>query len=573
MKGTLVVAERELPAILRSRQTPWILVAVAFAFALTVLLKWPVSGVADLSGTQPRAAFRTLAITMLMAVVLVVPAFPATGIVSEVRRRTMELLLNSPLRRVEIFLGKAVALLGFATILLAVTFPAFACCYAMGGISLVNDVAVVYVLILVTCLELIIVGLLVGTYANSPESALRLAYGATFALVIATLIPWQFLQGYEGQTEGVDMPGQLSSIGESLPQLAMISSFLRQLSPIPALMQLVGEAPINGVGLAEPRNLVLNYLTYATGIIVVAGFWCVMRLNHSLLDRSRSQGIITDERSLGGRSLRRLFFLVDPQRRKAGIPWYLNPVLVKEFRSRQFGRLHWLLRLVAGCAVMSLLLTLATTLGTTGWGVERIGGIIIVAQVALIVVFTPGIAGGMIAGEIESGGWNLLRVTPLSAGRILRGKLLSVLITLALVLCASLPGYGIMMMIKPVLREQVIQVIISLVLSAVLSLMVSATVSTFFKSTAVSTTVSYGVLLLIFAGTMVFWANLGAPFSHDFVQQVLSLNPMAGALNVMQVSGFEDFELVPRTWWVTGISCIALYILLQFRTWKLCQAD
>ncbi len=73
---------------------------------------------------------------------------------------------------------------------------------------------------------------------------------------------------------------------------------------------------------------------------------------------------------------------------------------------------------------------------------EPIGGLIIVLQVALIVLMTPGLAGGMIAGEIEGGGWNLLRVTPISAGKILRGKLISVCITLLLLLCATLPGYA-----------------------------------------------------------------------------------------------------------------------------------
>lgn len=554
MNGTLVIAERELPAILRSRQTIWILLGVALTFGLTVLLKWPADSVADLSGTQPRAVFRTLSLAMLLAVILVVPAFPATGIVREVRRRTMELLLNSPLSRTDIFLGKAIALMGFTAILLAVTLPAFACCYAMGGISLTSDIAVVYALLLVVCLELIVIGLLVGTYAGSPESALRWAYGVTFGLVIASLIPWQFLQGTEGT-------------------LGSLAGFLRQLSPIPAILQLVGDGPINDVGMAEPQNMVTSYLFYAAIVIVGGSVLCISRLNHSLLDRSRSQGIITDDRSAGARSLRRVFFLVDPQRRKAGIHGLMNPVLMKEFRSRQFGRLHWLLRLIAGCAVLSLALTLATTMGTVGWGVERIGGIIIVAQVALIVVFTPGLAGGMIAGEIEGGGWNLLRVTPLSAGRILRGKLLSVLVTLVLVLCASLPGYGIMMMIKPVLREQVIQVLISLVLSALLSLMVSAAVSSFFRSTAVATTVSYGVLLLIFGGTMIVWANQGSPFSHQFVENVLTINPMAGALNVMQVDGFESFNLIPRTWWATGIACVLLYLILLLQIWRLCRPD
>ena len=222
---------------------------------------------------------------------------------------------------------------------------------------------------------------------------------------------------------------------------------------------------------------------------------------------------------------------------------------------------------------MSLLLTLATTLGTVDWGVERIGGIIVIAQVTLIVVLTPGMAGGVIAGEIEGGGWNLLRVTPLSAGKILRGKLISILLTLLLVLCASLPGYAIIMAIIPNLQEQVTQVLICLALSAVLSLLISATISSFFKTTAAATTVSYGALILLFAGTLVFWANLDAPFSHTFVERVLSINPMAGALNAIQAEGFESFSLIPRTWWISGSACVVLLVILQFRIWRLCQPD
>lgn len=554
MKGSLVVAERELPALLRSKQTVWILVVVAVCFAATVLLKWPASGVADLTGEQPRAAFRSLALAMVLAVILVVPAYPATGVVREVRKRTMELLLNSPLGRMEIFAGKLLALLGFAILLLLVTVPALACCYAMGGISLSGEVLPLYLLVLVACVELIVIGLLVGTYAGSPESALRWAYGITFGLVVASLIPWQFLQAFEGP-------------------LRSLAAFLRQLSPIPAMLQVVGEQPLNSIGLMESDNLLVRYLLYTAIIVVVGSVWCVARLNHGLLDRSRSQGVITDDRSGGEKAFRRVFFLVDPQRRKAGIPFFLNPVMVKEFRSRQFGRLHWLLRLVAGCAVLSLLLAVATTVGSIGWEVERIGGIVIMAQVALIVIFTPGLSGGMIAGELEGGGWDLLRTTPLSPARIIRGKLVSVLITLALLLCASLPGYAIIMVIKPVLREQVVQVLISLAITAVFSLLVSATISSFFRSTAVATTVSYGVLLMVFAGTMVVWANLGTPFSHAFVQQVLSINPMAGALNVMQFSGFESFDLVPRTWWAAGLSSGVLIVILYWRTRQLCQPD
>ena len=554
LRGTLVVAEREYPALLRSWQTGWILLTVALCFAVTVILKWPASAVADLSGSQPREAFATLAYCMLISVVLVIPGFPATGIVREVKQRTMELLLNSPLQRHEIYFGKALALVAFVFTLLAVTFPALACCYAMGGISLPGDIGRLYLLILILCLEMVAVGLLVGTYAGSPESALRWAYGAVFGMVFATMIPWQFLQG-----------------NDSIP--AQMADLIRNLSPIPALRQLLGEASLNADGLADTGSMMTRYLIVTLIAIVAAAMQTIRRLNHALLDRSRSQGIITDDLASGERWFRRAMFLIDPQRRKSGIPFYMNPVLVKEFRSRQFGRLHWLLRLIAGCAALSLLLMVLTTLGTVDWGVERIAGIIIVAQVALIIVLTPGIAGGLIAGEREGGGWNLLRVTPLSAGRIVRGKLASVLITLGLVLCATLPSYAVMMKIKPILEEQVFQVVISLVLAAVFSLMISAVISTFFRSTAVCTSVSYGVLLLLFVGTMAVWANMGSPFSHSFVETVLSANPMAGALNAMDVQGFEDFRLVPRTWYVSGISSVILFLILQFRTWQLCQPD
>ena len=554
MKGSLVIAEREIPGIMRNKPTLWILLTVAAVFALTILLKWPESGVSDLTGSQARGAFRSLAMAMLTAVVLVVPAFPATSLVKEIRRRTMELLLNSPLHRYEIFFGKALAMFCFILVLLTMTLPAMTCCFAMGGISLTADILRLYVLLIVVCLQLAVLGMLVGTWAGSPESALRWAYGCTFALVVGTLIPWQFLEGMEGP-------------------LGSIASFLRQLSPVPAMLQMVSGTTVSQVGLRDSSSLMESYFLYAGLFIVIGSGVCIRRFNYSLLDRSRSQGVITDELSSGGQVARRLFFLIDAQRRKAGIPFFLNPVMVKEFRSRQFGRLHWLLRLISSCAVLSLLLTFATTMGTVDWGVERIGGIIVIAQVTLIIVLTPGIAGGLISGEREAGGWDLLRTTPLSAGRILRGKLISVVLTLLLVLCASLPGYAVIMAIKPNLREQVMQVIVCLLFSAALSLLVSATVSAFVRSTAVATTISYGLLMLLFAGTLVVWSNLDAPFSHTFVERVLSVNPMAGALSAIAASGFETFDLVPRTWWTSGILCGLLLVILQLRTWRLCQPD
>ena len=449
----------------------------------------------------------------------------------------MELLLNSPLRRTEIFVGKLLSLSGFACLLLAVTVPPMACCYAMGALSPTDDVLALYGLLGVICVELIVLGLLVGTIARTPEAGLRWVYGTTFCLTVIAMIPHLFLQGGDSNYAG-------------------IASDLRKLSPIPALTQLVGDAAHGGTGAIETENLVWSYIVSAVVLSIVGSVVCVQRMSHSLMDRSRSQGLITDDRSGSRRVARRLMYLVDPQKRKSGIPWYLNPLMVKEFRSRQFGRLHWLMRMVSACAVLSLLLTLATTMGTLDWGVEKVGGIMIVAQVGLIIALTPGLSGAMIAGEIETGGWDMLRTTPLGAYRVLSGKLWSVCITLLLVLCASLPGYGIIMVIKPVLQMQVTQVIISLAITAVVAMLTSAVVSSFCRSTAVATTVAYGLLILLYGGSLLVWINRDSPFSHAFVERTLSVNAMAGALNAMDVDGFRVYDgLLHTTWMTSGVMC------------------
>jgi ABC-type transport system involved in multi-copper enzyme maturation permease subunit len=553
MNGCLVIIERELLGLLRNRKTLYILVATALAFAAVVILKWPSSGISDLNGQQARETWQWLTYAMLGAAILIVPVFPSTSLVREIRGRTLELLLNSPLSRASIYFGKAGAMLGFVLLLLFATLPAMACCFLMGGLS-IGDVLRLYGFLLLVCTQLIVVGILVGTYCRSTEAALRWSYGVTFAITIVPTFPDFFMKG-----------------GDS--PIARAAGWLKLISPIPSLMQLLRQGSLDGSGLSEPHPVMFWYLIFTGLSIVVGSIVCIYRLSHALLDQARSQGCITDEQSLGIRAARRVLYLVDPQRRSAGIPFFLNPVMVKEFRCRQFGRLHWLLRLIAGCAVLSLMLTLASAGGAESRGVNFTGAIIIVLQVALIVLLTPGLAASMIAGEMETGSWNLLRVTPMGPGKILRGKLISVVLTLALLLCATLPGYAVIMLIQPNLQAQVQQVIVCLILAALLSMLISATVSSFFRSTAVATTVAYGILISLFAGTMLVWVNLDAPFGHSLVERTLQFNPLAAALRAIEADGFQNFNLIPSAWWISSILCGLLLIVLYFRVRRLSQPD
>ncbi len=129
------IIQRELIGTLRTRRAAVLLAGAAAVFALLVISRWPGNATVELSGAQAQEVFRLFAYGLLTIVLLLVPAFPASSIVQEKKRGTLTLLLNSPMRPWSIFYGKAAGMLAFVALLLAVSIPAAAAAYAMGGIS------------------------------------------------------------------------------------------------------------------------------------------------------------------------------------------------------------------------------------------------------------------------------------------------------------------------------------------------------------------------------------------------------------------------------------------------------
>jgi ABC-type transport system involved in multi-copper enzyme maturation permease subunit len=525
-------------------------VCLALALSALVVLRWPGEARVELSGARAQEVFRLFGYGLLTLVILLAPAFPAVSIVREKNRGTLALLLNSPMRPWSIYLGKLIGVVGFVLLLLVISLPAAAACYAMGAISLSGDLLAVYAILALVAVQYTTLGLLVSSYANSADAALRITYGMALLLGVVTLGPHFFLQGNAGL----------------YPELA---EWLRCLSPVPAMMELLGHGDVGSQGLVSATGVPLRYALFAIVTTALFAVRTIGRLNYSMLDRSRPQGVITDELPLLARRMRRLVFVVDPQRRKAGIGPLVNPVMVKEFRSRRFGRLHWLFRLVGVCAVISLGLTYAATMGTLDWGVKTIGGIMVLLQVALIVLLTPALSAGLISSERESGGWDLLRMTPLSARAILWGKLLSVMATLLLILFATLPGYLVMIWIRPEMWGEIYRVLVSLLWTALLAMLASAAVGSLFRRTAAATTTAYTLLVGLCAGTMLVWLARDAPFGHSTVETVLTANPLAAALSVIEMPGFTQYNLVPANWWLMGYASAACLVVLLVATWRL----
>jgi ABC-type transport system involved in multi-copper enzyme maturation permease subunit len=548
------IIRREFVTILRTRRAAIVQWGLAICFALLIVLRWPMEGRADVAGSVAQQVFRLFAYGLFAALVLMTPIFPATSIVMERRRGTLGLLLNSPLKAYSIYAGKVLGVLGFVLLMMAISLPAAAACYAMGGVGFGGQLVALYALLLLVSIQYITVGMLVSSYAATADSAVRITYGCVLAMAVLSLVPFFFFQTSSG------------IVGSAV-------AWMRCISPVPAILEIAGQGT---VGMTEkwtgisPLN---RYLFFTLISLIAMTALTIFRLRFRCLDRSRSQGMITNEKGLGVRAARRVFFLVDPNRRSHGIGNWTNPVMIKEFRARRFGRSHWMMRLVGICSVLSLFIAFSVTTGAVQWELEKVGGPLVMLQVGLMVLFLPSLAAGLISSEQESGAWPLLRSTPLSGGTIVRGKLMSALWTMLLLLAATIPGYLVMIYIQPTLWVQIVDSFVCMLLAGLMALMISAAVGSSFRRTAAATSAAYIAVMLVFGGTMLIWLARDAPFGFRTVERVLSINPMAAALSIFHVPGFENYNLVPVTWYAAGVLIVAMYFAMRLRVQRLTRPE
>jgi hypothetical protein len=119
---------------------------------------------------------------------------------------------------------------------------------------------------------------------------------------------------------------------------------------------------------------------------------------------------------------------------------------------------------------------------------------------------------------------------------------------------------------------QVYLVLICLLFAAAQTLTISAFVSSLFARTAAATTTAYIVLIVLFLGPLLIWLGREQPFGHTTVQAALTVNPMGAALAVMEAPGFAQYDLLPGSWWLSGIASGVLLLLLCLQTRRLTRS-
>lgn len=216
----------------------------------------------------------------------------------------------------------------------------------------------------------------------------------------------------------------------------------------------------------------------------------------------------------GGYSLRSLFS---------------NPVTTKELRSRMRGRRAFavltLYLVLLSAAILFVYLIYSASSGLPSSNMARTAGkglfaVVLGVQVLLVAFIGPAFTAGAITGERERQTFDLLRTTLLSAGSLVRGKLVSALSYILLLVVVSIPLQSIAFLLGGLsfteLALSQLLILVAAVTYALYGLWCSATMRSTLAATVATFAgtlfVTFGIPIMVFIA-VIFVGNTSLMFS------------------------------------------------------------
>jgi len=182
------VISREMKVRMRFARAFWLQGAYLLFLIATVLLAYqgtvadsPLQNPAELQW-RLQNFYYALLYSLIAITVLIAPALTASAISFERERRTLDLLLTTPLRPMKILFGKLLASFAFLLLLLVESMPIVAVCIVMGGAT-VGDLLATYVLIAFGILHLCAFAIYCSACNRSSGVATFWAYLGTIAIL------------------------------------------------------------------------------------------------------------------------------------------------------------------------------------------------------------------------------------------------------------------------------------------------------------------------------------------------------------------------------------------------------
>ncbi len=230
-----------------------------------------------------------------------------------------------------------------------------------------------------------------------------------------------------------------------------------------------------------------------------------------------------------------------------------NPVIVKEIRTRMRGsRAFWMvsihlviLALILGIVYVGLISTMSTSgnVEQRRYFGKAIFGLVIALELITISFTAPALTAGMISSERERKTYDLLRVTLLPSVDLIRGKYISGLVFVFLLVFTSLPLIGPAFMIGGVSIPEVFIASIIVLVTAIAFCAMGIFFSSLFSRTLISTVFTYGLSILLIFGIPFVSLIIVIVFGVSIESSARGLAP--GVANVILVLGWLLVALTP----------------------------
>ncbi len=188
--GNPVIA-REMKVRMRFARTFWLQgIYLLTLIAITAIAYHAIFAVMPIQNPQElqmrlQEFYHTLLYSLVILIVLIAPALTAGAIAFERERRTLDLLLLTPLRPMQILVGKLVASMAFLLLLLTLALPVLTVGILMGGAT-VGDLLATYALLVFSLLHLCAFALYCSACNRSSSLATFWAYVGAAVMLSAT---------------------------------------------------------------------------------------------------------------------------------------------------------------------------------------------------------------------------------------------------------------------------------------------------------------------------------------------------------------------------------------------------
>lgn len=129
--------------------------------------------------------YTTIAVLEICLVLFIVPGFTSSSITGERERQTLEILLTTKLKPIEIVLGKLGSSISSLLLLVFSSLPILAISFAVGGIRFI-DLLQLMLLAIVIAVFIGSIGIFFSTIARKTTSATVFTYGTVIVLILGT---------------------------------------------------------------------------------------------------------------------------------------------------------------------------------------------------------------------------------------------------------------------------------------------------------------------------------------------------------------------------------------------------